>query len=67
MNLHPKVAAGAVAGAITTIAMWAVAAGSSEGLIPSGFYLFGAQPIAASSSNDELMFDLRQLLTKVRA
>jgi len=34
MNLHPKVAAGAVAGALTTILVWAVTAFTSVDLTP---------------------------------
>ena len=44
-----------------------LAAASSEGLVPAGSYLVGAQPTAVSSSYDELMFDLHQLLSRVRA
>jgi hypothetical protein len=38
---------------------------SAAGL-PSGMYLFGAQPAAVSRSFTELQFDLAQLLRRVR-
>jgi len=39
---------------------------SSAADLPSGSFLFGAQPAAASRSYDELQFDLQQLLRRVR-
>jgi hypothetical protein len=35
--------------------------------LPAGTYLFGAQPDAATRSYDELLFDLEQLLRRIRA
>jgi len=42
-------------------------AASSAGGLPSGTYLFGARPTAASKSAVELQFDLSQLLHRVHA
>ena len=39
---------------------------SSAAALPSGMYLFGARPGAASRSFTELQFDLSQLLRRVR-
>ena len=41
-------------------------AASSAGELPSGEYLFGAATPAASRSHGELMFDMQQLLRRVR-
>lgn len=40
---------------------------SSAGELPPGEFLFGAKPLAASRSYDELVFDMAQLLGRVRA
>jgi ribonuclease P protein component len=40
-------------------------AASSAGTLPSGMFLIGAQPTAASRSFVELQFDLTQLLRRV--
>jgi ribonuclease P protein component len=40
-------------------------AASSDGTLPAGMYLIGAQPSAASRSFVELQFDLTQLLRRI--
>lgn len=40
---------------------------SSAGTLPSGEFLFGAKPLAASRSYGELVFDMTKLLDRVRA
>jgi ribonuclease P protein component len=42
-------------------------AASSAGTVPSGMYLIGARPLAASRSFIELQFDLTQLLHRARS
>ncbi|MCB0979293.1 MAG: ribonuclease P protein component [Ilumatobacteraceae bacterium] len=42
-----------------------LAVASSDGRLPAGYYLFGAQPSAATRSFSELMFDLSTLLARL--
>jgi len=45
----------------------ALSAACSEGRLPPGWYLFGAQPRAVERSFHELTFDLTALLQRVQA
>ena len=40
---------------------------ASSGQLPPGHYLFGGQPAAAGRSSVELQFDMKQLLSSLRA